>query len=87
MEKIVEINKDKILNRFTKGKSNEYYETITEVAKFMEEPELQGKWMQKCAGIKPNNLRDWIKQATREESEGFSRQLLFNSYKKKFKQK
>ena len=41
----MEINKDKILDRFTKGKSNEYYETIKEVAKFMEEPELHGKWL------------------------------------------
>ena len=75
---------EKYINRFTKGKSNEYFETVTEVAKFMEEPELHGKWMKICAGIKPNILRDWMKQATREESEGFTRQKIFNIKKKKY---
>ena len=75
---------EKYINKFTKERSNEYFETVTEVAKFMNQPSLIGKWMKKCAGIKPSKLRDWMKIAEAEESEGFSRQLLFNSYKKKY---
>ena len=75
---------EKYLNRFTKGKSNEYFETVAEVAKFMNQPSLQGKWMKKCAGIKPSKLRDWMKIATSEESEGFTRQKIFNIKKKKY---
>ena len=84
----MEINKDKILNKFTKVKRvNPWYEIVSEVAEFMNEPSLKGKYQKLCKGIPYPTLETWMREAEKNENEGFSKQKLFNSYKKKIKGK
>ena len=81
----MQINKDKILSRFKVDKSHrEWYEVVKLVAKFMEQSTLVGKWLIKCKGIPHETLTRWMREAEKNENEGFSKQLLFNSYKKKY---
>ncbi len=83
----MEISKDYI-NKFTKVKRvNPWFEIVGQVAEFMNEPSLKGKWRKKCKGIPYTTLQRWMREAEKNENEGFSKQKLFNSYKKKFKQK
>lgn len=49
------------LNKFKIEKYNDWFEAVKEVSLFM--GEKQGKWLKRCKGMKPNRIRDLIKQA------------------------
>ncbi len=84
----MQINKDKYLSHFKVVKKNIWHEVLIEVAEFMGEPTLIGKWKRNCKGISYPTLQKWMKEAERNETlPNFSRRKLFNIYKKKFKGK
>ena len=88
MESIfVEINKDKILSNLKVDKKHrEWYETVAEVASFMNNPALIGKWLKRLKGIPHETLKRWMRDAEKNQSKDFSSQKLFNSYKKKYRE-
>ena len=76
---------EKYIDKFTKVKRvNPWYEVVTQVAEFMNEPSLKGKWQSKLKGIPYPTLEKWMREAEKNENEFFSKQLLFNSYKKQY---